>query len=84
MCRCAGTKCAGTRCAPYSMNLMTPEDNGGDLELTIAPHMTAELDDIWGRGSHSSTFRLNVSTFCAIRWVHDSSPVYSTGGHGEV
>ena len=37
-----------------------------------------------GRGLHSSTFRLNISTFCGIRWVPDFPPVYSTGGHGEV
>ena len=37
-----------------------------------------------GRGLHSSTFRLNVSTFCWIRWVHDFPPVYPTGGHREV
>ena len=29
-----------------------------------------------GRGLHSSTFRLNVSTFSGIRWVHDFPPVY--------
>jgi len=29
-----------------------------------------------GRGVHSSTFRLNVSTFCGIRRVHDFPPVY--------
>ena len=29
-----------------------------------------------GRRLHSSTFRLNVSTFCWIRWVHDFPPVY--------
>ena len=29
-----------------------------------------------GRGLHSSTFRLNVSTFCGIRWVHNYPPVY--------
>jgi hypothetical protein len=29
-----------------------------------------------GRGLHSSTFRLNVSTFCRIRWVHDFPPVH--------
>ena len=29
-----------------------------------------------GRGLHSSTFRLNVSTFCGIRWVHVFPPVY--------
>jgi len=33
---------------------------------------------------HSSTFRLNVSKICGIRWVHDVPPVYQTGGHGEV
>jgi hypothetical protein len=27
-----------------------------------------------GRGLHSSTFRLNVSSFCGIRWLHDVSP----------
>jgi hypothetical protein len=29
-----------------------------------------------GRGLHSSTIRLTVSTFCGIRWVHDFPPVY--------
>jgi hypothetical protein len=29
-----------------------------------------------GRSLHSYTFRLNVSTFCGIRWVHDFLPVY--------
>jgi hypothetical protein len=28
-----------------------------------------------GMGLHSSTFRLNVSTLCGTRWVHDFSPV---------
>jgi hypothetical protein len=35
-----------------------------------------------GRDLHSSTCRLNVSTFCAIRRVHAFTPVYWTGGHG--
>jgi hypothetical protein len=26
------------------------------------------------RGLHSSTFRLKVSAFCEIRWVHDFPP----------
>jgi len=39
---------------------------------------------VLGRGSHSSTFRLNVSTFCGIGWVHDFPLVYETGGHGQV
>ena len=29
-----------------------------------------------GRGLHSSTFRLNVSMFCGIRWLHNIPPVY--------
>jgi hypothetical protein len=29
-----------------------------------------------GRCLHSSTFRLNVSTFYGERWVHDFPPVY--------
>jgi H+/Cl- antiporter ClcA len=29
-----------------------------------------------GRGLHSSTILLNVSTFCGIRWAHDFPPVY--------
>jgi hypothetical protein len=33
-------------------------------------------DEAAGRGLHSSTFWLNVSTFCGIRWVHDLPPVY--------
>jgi hypothetical protein len=28
------------------------------------------------RGLHSSRFRLNVSTFCGIRWVYNFPPVY--------
>jgi hypothetical protein len=28
------------------------------------------------RGLRSSTIRLNVSTFCGVRWVHDFPPVY--------
>jgi len=29
-----------------------------------------------GRGLHSSSFRLNVGTFCGMRWLHDVPPVY--------
>ena len=32
------------------MNLMTSEENGGDLDCTIAPHLSAELADVWGGG----------------------------------
>jgi hypothetical protein len=40
----------------------------------VMPFASNEHD--YGRGSHSSTFRLNVSTFCGIHWLHDSPPVY--------
>jgi len=33
-------------------------------------------DDDDGRGLHSSTLWLNVSTVCGIRWAHDFPPVY--------
>jgi hypothetical protein len=42
-----------------------------------------QLLKLCGRGLNSSTFGLNVSTFCGIRRVHDFPPVYQTGGHGE-
>jgi hypothetical protein len=29
-----------------------------------------------GRGLHSTTFRLDISTFCGIHRVHDFPPVY--------
>jgi hypothetical protein len=35
------------------------------------PLMDAGLDSLSGRGLHSSTFRINVSIFCGIRWLHD-------------
>jgi hypothetical protein len=31
-----------------------------------------------------STFWLNVSTICWIRWMHDFPPVFQTGGHAQV
>ena len=48
-------------------------------ELLLCVQCTRPLDlrsCIDGRGLHSSTFRLNVSTICWIRWVHDFPPVY--------
>jgi len=44
------------------------------LALMLPKIVIAELKS--GRGLHSSTFRLNVSTFCGIRQVHDVPPVY--------
>jgi hypothetical protein len=40
---------------------------------TLGP---TQSDDISGRDLHSSTFRLNVSTSCGIRFVHGFPPVY--------
>jgi len=35
-----------------------------------------ELALLTGRALHSCTFRVIVSTFCGIRWVHDFPPVH--------
>ena len=35
-----------------------------------------------GRGLHSSTFRLNVSTFCGIRRVHEFTRLLDRGTRG--
>ena len=32
-----------------------------------------------GRGLHLSTYRIKVSTFCGIRWVHDSPSLLDRG-----
>jgi hypothetical protein len=40
---------------------------GKDHKAVIASNIMYVV----GRGLHSSTFRLNLSTFCGIRWVHD-------------
>ena len=34
------------------------------------------VEALTGRGLHSSTFQLNLSTFCWIRWLHEFPPVY--------
>jgi len=38
--------------------------------------VAAAAAEALGRGSHSFTSQLNVSTFYGIRWVHDFPPVY--------
>ena len=57
-----------------------PLDNG--IREDIEPELDGakeeiidELGRLHGRGLHSSTFQLNVSTLCGIRWEHDSLPV---------
>jgi len=44
--------------------------------VSIAIEYDEAAAQVAGRGLHSSTPRLNVSTFCGIRWVHDFHPVY--------
>ena len=39
------------------------------------PTRSSSLSPV-SRGLHSSTFQLNVSTVCWIRWVHDFPQVY--------
>jgi len=39
---------------------------------------TVRRNDL-GRGLHSFSLQLNVSTFCGIRWVHDFPPIYYVG-----
>jgi len=45
------------------------------MEVLRAVHAAAVERDA-GRGLHSSTIRLNLGTFCGIRWVHDFPRVY--------
>jgi len=42
----------------------------------VAEQLSAFKKEIRGRGLHSSTFRLNVSTIFGIRWVPDFPSVY--------
>ena len=67
--------------APTDTALNGGSDGDDSIQRLHVPH---EDTMCLGRGSHSSTFRLNVSAFCGIRWVHGFPPVYYTGGHGEV
>ena len=41
--------------------------------LALAP---TAVEGVTGRALHSSTFLLNVSTICGIRWEHEFPPVY--------
>jgi hypothetical protein len=49
---------------------------GQDVETDPMEMAESIAELVVGRGLHSSTFRLNVSTFCFIRRVHDFPPVY--------
>jgi len=54
------------------------------LHLSVPDSLPCYVPMPLSRGLHSSTFRLNVSTFCGIRWVSDFPLVYETGEHVEV
>jgi len=48
------------------------------LYAMLPPHLQKRVFDPPppGRGLHLSTIRLNVGTFCGMRWVHNFPPVY--------
>jgi len=49
---------------------------GCGAALLWVSHDPAQPARVGGRGLHSYTIQLNVSTFCGICWVHDFPPVY--------
>jgi len=65
--------CNGNECGPWAW--AAAEKMKKELVEKLKPDKQT-VDEVMGRGLHSSTFRLNVSTFCGIRRVHDFSPVY--------
>jgi len=52
--------------------------------VAVREELLQDVVEPASRGLHSSTFRLNVSTLCGIRRVHDFPAVYETGGQGGV
>jgi len=81
----------GLRCAAgaYTRPLFSPQ-GGVNIHYSGERMMRMEAEHayLWSgvvsRGLHSSTFRLNVSTFCGMRGVHNFPPVYWSGGQAEV
>jgi len=67
------------KCTPIPQNalkLSRKVDECRPLIEGLAKHMEPGDIIIDGRGLHSSTIRLNVSTFLGIRWVHGFPTVY--------
>ena len=64
---------AVSECKPLAPGDRSKKKSGGQRKKEKKERELARRD---GRGSHSSTFLLNVSSFCGIRWVHDVPPVY--------
>ena len=56
--------------ATYDVPCWLAEDKEEQGELETAREESLEA------GTHSSIFRLNVTSFCWMRWVHDFPPVY--------
>jgi len=65
--------CNDGHVAPFYENPLVGGDKNSMLGACAFAH---NGEHVRGRGLHSSTFRLNVSTFCVIRRVHDFPPVY--------
>jgi hypothetical protein len=63
-------------CSPAAM--LTPAPDCTAVLLAMVQPLKVTLVPVF-RGLHSSTYRLNVSTFCWPRWVHEFPPVYWGG-----
>jgi hypothetical protein len=68
---------------PASVAAALVEAGVNRASVSLATANPAQYDELMrpeagagGRGLRSSTFRLNVSRFCGIRWLHDFPPVY--------
>ena len=76
-----------SNCAnPSSSSPVSPDAAGAVFasQSESCGSVSIQSEEPLARGLHLSTFRLNVSTFCWIRWVHDVPAVYQTEGHREV
>jgi len=62
----------GTGSTSYYVKLK----RGIKKHTTAAAAAVATEQMVQGRGLHSFTFRLNLSTFCGIRLEHGFPPVY--------
>jgi glyceraldehyde-3-phosphate dehydrogenase (NAD(P)) len=61
------------RARAAALNIVPTSTGAAKAVALVLPQLKGKLN---GRGLHSSTIRLNVSTVRGIRWVHDFLPVY--------